>query len=742
MAHRGDSLRNAVVVTLPDPATPTPTEPSCVGPECRCEHLPVGAARWCCDACRERHRPTRRRRRDDERPRGDRRRSPRRKRVGGVDGETIDNRYVLLNASTDDGDEWRAENPLGLSTAECFAFLTALPSDVVWWGFAFRYDVNMMLRDVPPHLVERLQIEGVCYWGAYRIEYHGKRLLISKRKGSGAHRRVVASFTLWDVFPWVQTSFVKWLRKWELAGERTIGRIDGMKNLRSSFNPSQRSAIRKYCAEECRLLAKGARRLMELIDVTGLPVRAYNSPASVAKAAMTRYGVLDYKTSAPDEVEKLIDQAYHGGRAELAEVGLLEGPFYAYDLNSAYPAMAVDLPCLAHGHWTHEPDSAITFYSLCKVSWQSPEGATWGPFPVNPKVGSKRYPTSGTGWYWGREVAAARRHAKITVKDVWTFVPRCHHKPFAYLTELYDLRRQLQDQGDQAQIIYKLALNSTYGALAEHPHLRHGEMEMPKHRCMMWAGLICAGVRAQLLDVLDDDVVFLATDCALSRKPLQVNTGDELGAWGHDPAKDVFDRMLVFGTGRLFKSVGGTWIEDVKSRGFSPKDINRQVLETVWRTDGRAGTYSFARQRFVGYGTALRRIGGMWPPDIRNWRTFVTEQCVTRFDMTPRRAWATDDVHDGKTVAPSLASHKATEKADRAKLAKLYECYNRDRLRLHKAENRPMPDGRLSPFAEKWRERCWRWAMQITAMSGTTEHGEGGRLLPYDCEPVAWGDDF
>ena len=40
---------------------------------------------------------------------------------------------------------------------------------------------------------------------------------------------------------------------------------------------------------------------------------------------MTRAHVLDYKTDPPAEVAPLIDQAYHGGRAELAEVGLLTG---------------------------------------------------------------------------------------------------------------------------------------------------------------------------------------------------------------------------------------------------------------------------------------------------------------------------------------------------------------------------------------------------------------------------------
>lgn len=754
-----------VAVTVPDPDAPVSL--SCAGPGCDCQHpVPKGRS-WCCERCRDRHRDRRERRQSpDKRDRRGRKRAPQRKtrRVAGVDGESITypeadegrGTFVLLTVATDDGDEWRVENPSGLSTTECFEFLTSLPKGIVYWGFAFRYDVNMMLRDVPPHIVERLQIEGECYWGPWRIDYKGKKLTISKRRRVSRDRKVtVATFTLWDMFPWVQTSFVKWLRKWELAPERTVARIDKMKNLRDSFNPTQRAAIRKYNREECVLLAKGARKLMELIDQTGLPIRAYNSPASVAKAAMDKYKVADFRTDPPAHLTKTIEKAYHGGRAELAIVGPVEGPIYSYDLNSAYPATTVDLPCLVCGSWAHHPDgfdpiACADFYgtewTLFRVSWRERQGKVWGPFPVNPSVGSKKYPTSGTGWYWGPEVVAAiRRGYHVTVKEAWEYIPGCHDKPFSYLTDLYELRKQLQGIGDDSQIIYKLALNSTYGSLAEHPHVRRGELSIPRHRNMMWAGLVTSRVRAQLLDVLDDDVLFLATDCAMSYKPLDVNIGDELGAWGHDPDHDVLDRMLIFGTGQYFKSVGGEWVKAFKSRGFDPRDISREALDRLWIDVGREGVYTFRRKRFVGYGTALRRISGMWPPDFRLWRTFVTETVAKRFDMTPRRVWLSDDVHDGRTVAPSMTLVRETERRDKAALAEYRANYDEAMGWLAKLDGKTTPTGKPSALAERrrrqWQERAWKMALAITGMSGSPE-SDDGRLFPMDAEPVAWGDDF
>lgn len=688
--------------------------------------------------CRKRHsRPPDTR----QRSRPDRVRTKARKRVGGVDGETIDNAYVLLVAATDDGFVARAENPKGLSTRECLGFLTRLPKDVVWWGFAFRYDVNMMLGDVPWKLIERLQTEGSCYWGAYRLEYHGRKLLVSRYEGSGKHRRVAASFTLWDMYPWVQTSFVRWLRKWQLAPERTIRRVDEMKNLRSSFAPSQRAAIRRYCTQECKLLAAGARRLMDLIAVTGLPVNVYNSPASVAKAAMKRHKVIDHAAPPPSGCAGHVEAAYFGGRAEVSELGLIDGPFYAYDLNSAYPAVAVNLPCLRCGGWRHtERPGTWSKYSLLKVSWRARQGVTWGPFPLQPKVGSLRYPTAGSGWYWSVEVdAAIRKGFKVEVSEAWEYDVGCDHQPFAYLREMYDLRKRLQADDDESQIVYKLALNSTYGALAEHPHKRNGRVEIPRYRNMVWAGLVTAGVRAQLLDVLTDDVMFLATDCAVSRSPLQVPIGDDLGLWGHDPAKDVYDRMLIFGTGQYFKSVGGAWTSDVKTRGFNPREIDRDALEALWVARGREGVYTFNRQRFVGYGTALRRIGGMWPPMSRLWRTFVTERVVKRYDLSPRRTWKTADVMDGRTVAPTLTLHRQTAKADADALALWYRRYDEARATLERMYTRRNPKGELSPFIPIYERKVWLAMLAITGMSGSPDHE---RLFPFDAEPVAWGDDW
>lgn len=674
--------------TLPDVATDQRTVCAC-----GCGALlPPGKVKWATTQCRDRARPADRHRpgRVDSR-KGDRH-GPRKrtgdrhtKRFAGVDGESVDGSYTLLAAASDDGwDDW-IENTDGLSTQECFDFLVSLPKGQRYWGFAFGYDVNMMLVDVPVALVTRLYETGACYWRSYRIAYTpGKKLTVTKyRRHTAQDKSVVGSCTIWDMFTWIQTSFVTWIDAWQLAPAKDIERIRAMKLQRSTFTARQDKQIRAYCLNECRYLAAGARRLVELIAAAGVNVSTYYSPATISKAMLKREHVTDFRADVPDAIVTPVDLAYAGGRAEVSVIGPVAGPLYQYDIRSAYPAAAIGMPCLVHGRWTHtKPNehrghvryykNRLTPWSLVRCSWRPKKGhphPQWGPLPVRPRTGSLRWPTHGTGWYWGVEVLAAARHTQLDIKDVWTWRPSCEHRPFAYLTDLYADRRKMKDDGNPAEYVLKLALNATYGALAEHPH--RAQKEPPKFRCLAWAGWITAATRARLLDVLTDDVVLMATDCVLSRSELPVSIGAGLGEW----EVKKYDEMFIAGTGIYYGLVDGEWTT-TKTRGFESGVLTRGLLTDLWHNEGRTGSVRMMRQRFIGMGTALHRVHGFYPPYARLWRQFVNEIVDKTLDVEPRRAWLTDDMYDGRSIAPTLATHRETERSDREQLARLHTRYD------------------------------------------------------------------
>lgn len=664
--------------------------------DCGCgEILEGNQSRWRSEAHRarynERSRPKRVRDRTgriDKRT-GDRHRAPV-YRYAGLDGESVDGRYILLAGADEDGwDDW-IENPHGLSTLDCMMFLCSLPKDKVrYFGFAFGYDVNMMLVDVPEHLVVRLYEDGACFWRNFRIAYvPGKKLTVSRYRGSGKTRKVIGSCTIWDMFTWQQTSFVRWIESWDLAPAKEIERIRTMKAQRSTFSASGLPAIKRYCLSECRYLAAGARKLAQRCDSAGVSISQFYSAATISKLLMTRHHVSDYRADVPEEIGGAVDAAFMGGRFEVSQVGPVDGPIFVYDINSAYPAHAVTLPCLAHGKWKYRKPAklpVVSPWSLCKVSWRPLAGnphPTWGPLPLRPRTGSLRWPTHGTGWFWGVEVLAAIRHAQVEVKDVWTFVPGCNHRPFDYLHDLYAERLARKAAQDPSEYVFKVSLNGTYGTLAEHPH--KAQKRPPRHRCMAWAGWITAATRAQLLDYLTDDVLFMATDCLVSRTALPVPIGGALGEW----KPEVYDRMFLAGTGIYYPSRDGVWL-DPKTRGFESGQLSREQFEVAWERQGREGTVPVSRSRFIGMGTAHHRIHGFRPPEARLWRQFVDETATKSLDMTPRRAWVTDDRHDGRCRAPSNATHRTTDKADRARLAELEALYRKQLADFEKFEDTP-----------------------------------------------------
>jgi hypothetical protein len=172
------------------------------------------------------------------------------------------------------------------------------------------------------------------------------------------------------------------------------------------------------------------------------------------------------------------------------------------------------------------------------------------PFRQN---GGLFWPFQGTGWYWSVEIEAARRylHTSFIVRDLWIARRGCDCRPFDWVRDLYEKRRQLGS--DTRGYPLKLGLNSLYGKMAQ----RCGRG--PYHDAVS-AGLITAITRARLIEALAQDptaVVMLATDAVFSRRPLALDIGAGLGQWECHEWPDLF-----------IAQPGVYW---------SPSDVSRQV---------------------------------------------------------------------------------------------------------------------------------------------------------------------
>jgi hypothetical protein len=173
--------------------------------------------------------------------------------------------------------------------------------------------------------------------------------------------------------------------------------------------------------------------------------------------------------------------------------------------------------------------------------------------------------------------------------------------PFAKLTELYDERKRLKAEGNGAQKVLKLLINSLYGKTAQSIGWRLVKTgdgwtaERPPFQSYIWAGLITSGCRAMVLDLAlseSADVVSFATDGIISRTKIDgVENSSELGEWEAEQYRNVY----LFQSGIytyesydkvLDESMNPTgekkWTQHTKTRGFALRDLPASKIMDAW----------------------------------------------------------------------------------------------------------------------------------------------------------------
>lgn len=459
-----------------------------------------------------------------------------RERWVGIDGEGVGrmrHRYVMMCSS--DGDV--IEDREGLDTIVCLEFLLRIASrDARVCGYYLSYDWTMILKDLPdfelytllrPELRARSRDQGGGFerveWGPYKLHYLAGAMWISCGK-----RRV----TVWDLGKYYQGPFVGALKDWDLAPD-VRDHIAAMKKRRSQFTWRDRKRMREYCLAECKALSELATCLERAHIDAEIKPRAWHGPGSTAGALLAREGIKEkLGPPLPAEIRTAAQIAYYGGRAEISRNGRIDRPVYEYDITSAYPYHATDLPCLVHARWgktRRETDirraaAAIVCGDIHHVR------SDWGPLPVRLQSGAIVYPRGGARGYWYRDEWSVARTAFKGLKFDHAYVLHsdCDCRPFGFLRSLFTRRLAVGKKTGEGRIL-KLALNSVYGKLAQ----RIGPAQ---YASTVWAGLITSGTRAQLLrHMLEhdrlDSVLMLATDGLFSVEKVKIDETPRLGGW-------------------------------------------------------------------------------------------------------------------------------------------------------------------------------------------------------------------
>lgn len=595
----------------------------------------------------------------------------------GWDGEGRDvngeHQYTLLANSKGD----YIFNPNGLSSWDCFDFMLDQHSkhQGVNVGFGFNYDVNMMLRDLPEETLRAINDSeeghvthnGRHYW----IKHRGRKFFhISRSVGlrmwkptyykdgspkiteSGSPkyvRDIESSVQVWDVLGFFQTTFVKALREYftseELPG---LDLIQVMKERRSEFSEDSDDDVLVYCQLECEYLARLMERLRGYLLDCDIRNTNWDGTGAIASYVMRRRNVREYMANTDPRTATPVATAYSGGRIEATCVGSALGTFYDYDLNSAYPSIQRDLPCLRHSEWIHTKGKPISELYLARVAFRFSRRHRWYPLWVRTANGSIRYPSVGEGWYWQDEVIAAKAflekskvtlgneplngppryegqrmaYEEVKVKEYWNLVTHCDHKPFSFLGEQYEQRQRFKAEGNGAQKALKLSINSCYGKTMQQVGSKvvDGVWQPPPTFQLEWGGMITSACRAKLvqaaLTTSENAIIYFATDGILTTEPLDVPMGKDLNTW---EIKAVYEECVNVAPGCYWLRKGSDWF--TATRGFEDAGSGRPTA--VFEAWGRGMRSMFVRpQRF----NTLR--SSLHTKVSPKWRTWTTQERI------------------------------------------------------------------------------------------------------------------
>jgi hypothetical protein len=565
-------------------------------------------------------------------------------RFVGVDGEGIGSdthKYVLLGI----GDR-HIENPNGLGWKECFSFLyrefLRRGKGHAFVGFFLGYDFTQILKTLPESRARMLlTIEGkalrkhrikgkqphpvVCdEWEFDILGY--KRLRIRPHDCECVYASCKCKKQPWcylcDVGGYWQTSFLNVInpKGWEepVCTEEEYEIVREGKQRRA--NAVLDDDMRRYMHLEIDLLERAMSVLADGFEEIGIHLSPsqWFGPGQASSAWMKgRVPKRDeWLENQPDWYLDAARMSYFGGWFETFCHGRIYGTTYEYDINSAYPAIIQELPCLLHGEWTQgvgTPPGGE--HCLVKARVQVPGFQSRGKRTQHigamlhrDKKGNISRPAITEGWYWYSELEASVRAKCVDPKNItyyeWVnYEPCTCLPPFAEISNLYLKRLEVGKNsplGKGAKLVY----NSEYGKFAQ-------SIGEPQFGNPIYASKITSGCRTQILDAIathpdgQTAVAMVATDAVFFLTPHPtLPISDKLGDW------DATERenLTIFKPGVYWDDTTRKMIRERKAPKFKARGINAaQFAEQIWGVDFEFA--SWMDNGFTGWPTTTYESG-------------------------------------------------------------------------------------------------------------------------------------
>ncbi len=572
---------------------------------------------------------------------------PEQRRFIAWDGEGINRNgagkpqsYVLFGCST--GEYIKSDTHL--HTFELLDFILRMGSQypgAFHVGFAFNYDANMVVQSLHGDTLQRLHKQGGVYLnrpgiGKYYIQFRPSKWFSVTKFGANYDRKKnpydKESVRIFDIFGFFQQSFEK-------AYTKIVGPVPRLvsegKAARGSFMEIE--YVLKYWTEEIKMLETLAETLRRLLYGAGLRITSWHGPGALASYTLRRNNIREHMEKPPDEVREAGRYAYAGGRFEMFRLGRTAGPIYSLDINSAYPYGIWQLPSLAGGTWNKQigrPKRLARFgvyhVRLLPVSGDSFLERAIGPLFHRDKLGNISFPWIVDGWYWSPEVQnLLRLHPeRYEIVEGWEFKSATNERPFLWVSDVYDKRREWKSRGIAGEIALKLQLNSLYGKMAQRVGWNEEKRAAPQWHQLEWAGWVTSNTRAMLWELMSriprHDIIAVETDglyTTMSPNRLGIANSSNLGGW----EIEVYDEILYVQSGMAWLRKGDEWTckrRGLDVRTFSLDDcrtyLHSLTAQQVWTP------FIGETTRFIGLGAALNSKA---PTKVRHcvWETVSRE---------------------------------------------------------------------------------------------------------------------
>jgi hypothetical protein len=548
----------------------------------------------------------------------------------GVDGEGMmvngEHKYVLFGVGQD-----QIEDSTGLRFSDVFEFLYKhYQPETAFTGFFLGYDFSQIFKTLPEdkawilltnegRTLRKHRIKGKA---PHPVEYDGwqfdilamKRLRIRPKTCDCPYATCKCPHEPWmyvsDVGSFFQSSFLMvidpkgWAPGTEIVTSEEYATIREGKEKRAIAKLDE--DMRRYNVLENAVLARVMHTLDNGFHEIGihLPPSKWFGPGQAAQAWLKNENVPTgecIRSEVPSWYLEAARMSYYGGWFELFMHGHIPGDTQEYDINSAYPAIIAELPCLLHGTYSKgEGMPSVGPGDLCLVY-----GKVYTPNLTNDQHGGKiahigtmlhrkengsiLRPIATEGWFWWDELKAAESCGLVKpLENIpnrqqqimgWVkYEPCACPPPMAGIRDLYQKRLEVGKKsplGKAAKLVY----NSAYGKFAQ-------SVGEPIFGNPIYASRITSGCRTMILRAIAEhprgkaDVAMIATDGVyfLSPHPT-LPLSDKLGEWDHT----IKSNLTLFKPGVYWDDMARKRITDgqspqFKARGFNAADFAAAIL--------------------------------------------------------------------------------------------------------------------------------------------------------------------